>query len=212
MTSAQTRKIVGAAFTSGLLGISCVALGLLVVTSSCRAQARTPDPAAWRAMSYADLQHPSSSTATYFDIWKEAIDDNNRTYATHGHDRFADGNAPVAEAHFVVWSSRRSVVLSMLNTASGCTTIQTLSKAAVTVRLCPMRLALYEGIEVHVMDAGRGCFVESAAGKTTDQEAAVYASYDVRTRTLRTGAIVNHAVVPDCSFEVPIPTPSDYVR
>ena len=45
------------------------------------AQTPTPDPAAWRPMSYADLQRPNPTTSTYADIWKDAIDRNNRAYA-----------------------------------------------------------------------------------------------------------------------------------
>lgn len=195
---------VATTMVSLLLVLASCAL-CVTISTTCRAQALTPDPAAWRAMPHADLQHPTASTATYFDIWKDAIDANNRSYSARGDSRFANGNAPAVEAHFVVWSSRRSVVLTILNTATRCSDKQTLREAAMVVRLCPMRLAIYEGIQVRVMDAGRACFLESVSGAAADTQATSYSSYDVATRTLRTGAIVNHGVVQGCSFDIPLP-------
>lgn len=56
----------------------------LTMAAPSLAQTPTPSPEAWRPISYADLQRPSSATATYADIWKDAIDENNRTYSTRG--------------------------------------------------------------------------------------------------------------------------------
>lgn len=156
-------------------------------------------------MSYADLQRPSSSTATYVDIWKDAIEHNNDEYRARGDRRFADGNAPVTEAHFVIWSSRRSIVLSVLDTAIGCTVKAAAPEARATVKLCPLRIAVYEGLQVRTMDGGRACFLELAPGAPPDPAAsAAYASYDVQTRTLRTGMIVNHKAVDGCSLAIPL--------
>jgi hypothetical protein len=169
------------------------------------AQSVTPDPGAWRPLSYADLQRPSPSTATYVDIWKDAIDRNNEEYRARGDRRFAEGNAPVTEAHFVIWSSRRSVVFSILDTAIGCTVKAVVPEARATVKLCPLRIAVYEGHQVRTMDGGRACFLELAPGAPADPAAsAAYASYDVQSRTLKTGMIVNHKAVDGCSLAVPL--------
>ena len=169
------------------------------------AQSVTPDPGAWRPMSYADLQHPSPATATYVDIWKDAIERNNGGYRARGDQRFAVGNAPVTEAHFVIWSSRRSVVFSVLDTAIGCTTKAVVPEARATVKLCPLRIAVYEGLQVRTMDGGRACFLELARGVTADPTAsAAYAAYDVRSRTLKTGMIIDHKAVDGCSLAVPL--------
>lgn len=207
MNSTQTKKHRRGASRPGPKGLGSTCFGFaLLAAAACHAQALTPDPAAWRPMTHADLAHPTATTATYFDIWKDAIDDNNRAFAAKGDTRFVNGNAPAVESHFVVWSSRRSVVLTVLNTATGCVDQQALSDGAVTVRLCPMRLAVYEGIQVQVMDAGRACFLESAPGRAANAAtAATYTSYDIAARTLRVGAMVNHAVLQGCSFEIPIP-------
>lgn len=180
-------------------------IAMTEITSAVTAQSLTPDPAAWRPMSYANLQKPSAETATYVDIWKDAIDANNRGYKARGDQRFADGNAPVTEAHFVVWSSTRSVVLSVLDTAIGCSVKQVDHSAHATVKLCPMRIAIYEGLQVTTMDGGRGCFLELKAGATPDLASSVaYASYDVARKTVKTGMIVNHRAVDGCSLDVPL--------
>jgi len=177
---------------------------MLMESTSAKAQAVTADPGAWRSMSYANLQTPSAATATYVDIWKDAIEKNNRHYEERGDRRFSGGNAPVSEAHFVIWSSRRSVVFSVLDTASQCEPKAAFPESGATVKLCPMRIAIYEGLQVRTMDGGKACFLElnqpSAAGSS-----GAYASYDTTSRTLKTGMIVNHAAVDGCSFDVPLP-------
>ncbi|UOK73772.1 hypothetical protein [Ancylobacter polymorphus] len=169
------------------------------------AQTVTPDPGTWRPMAYADLQRPSRATATYTDIWKDAIERNNDGYRQRGDHRFAGGNAPVTEAHFVIWSRGRSVVLSILNTAIGCTIKTAVPQARATVKLCPIRIAIYEGIQVHTLDGGYACFLELEPGASPDPTvSAAYASYDVPKRTLKTGMIVNHKAVDGCSLDVPL--------
>lgn len=189
-------------------GASTLIAGMMMMaglTTAARTQSLTPDPAAWRPMSYANLQKPSPQTRTYVDIWRDAIDANNRAYKARGDLRFSDGNAPVTEAHFVIWSAQRSVVLSVLDTAIECSIKQVAPDAHATVKLCPMRIAIYEGLQVRTMDGGRGCFLELALGATSDPAAsAAYASYDVATKTVKTGMIVNHKAVDGCSLDLPL--------
>ncbi|SCB50160.1 hypothetical protein [Rhizobium multihospitium] len=173
--------------------------------SQAQAQAVTSDPGAWRAMSYANLQAPSPATATYIDIWKDALDANNRHYESRGDRRFAGGNAPATEAHFIIWSSRRSAVFTILDTASQCTTKASFPDAGATVKLCPMRIAIYEGLQVRTMDGGKACFLELAGTLADANASGAYASYDVASRSLKTGLIVNHTAVDGCSFSVPLP-------
>jgi hypothetical protein len=188
------------------------AISFLVVPGlPAAAQALTPDPGAWRPVSYADLQRVSSATATYADIWKDAIEENNRAYITHGDKRYVDGNAPVTEAHFVIWSPKKSVVLSILNTATACTLKEVRAAARATVKLCPLRIAIYEGVQVHTMDGGRACFLElstAGAGETSDPNRAIsYAAYDVATKTLKTGLVIDHQAIDGCSQKIPLYPP-----
>jgi hypothetical protein len=174
------------------------------------AQSLTPDPASWRPMSYANLQKPSPKTATYLEIWKDAIDANNRAYKARGDQRFSDGNAPVTEAHFVIWSPAKSVVLSILNTATGCTLKDVRAAAGATVKLCPLRIAIYEGLQVRTLDGGRACFLELAApvgGADGGAQAVSYASYDVASKTVKTGLIIDHQAVDGCSQNIALYPP-----
>ncbi|VVB50332.1 hypothetical protein RHCH11_RHCH11_04197 [Beijerinckiaceae bacterium RH CH11] len=169
------------------------------------AQTPTPNPEAWRPISYADLQRPSSATATYADIWKDAIDDNNRAYRARGDTRFASGNAPVTEAHFVIWSPAKSVVVSVLDTATGCTLKDVHALILATIKLCPLRIAFYEGIRLRTMDGGRTCFLELARGTAVDPNRAIsYAAYDVSTKTVKTGLVIDHQAVDGCSQTIPL--------
>ncbi len=168
------------------------------------AQERTPDPGAWRPVSYSDLTAPAPANATFVDIWKEEIEANNKTYREKGDFRFAGGNAPATEAHFVIWSPAKSVVLSILNTATHCTTKQ--RDAGVLVKLCPMPLVIYEGVRTQVLDADRGCFVEidPSIGQQSSV-AAAYAAYDLGARTIKTGLVVMGQAVEGCSHGIPLP-------
>lgn len=190
------------------VAVSYLLIGLTLPLQA-HAQTPTPDPAAWRPMSYADLQRPNPTTSTYADIWKDAIDRNNRAYEDRGDHRFADGNAPATEAHFVIWSARKSVVLSVLDTVTGCTLKVVRAASRATIRMCPMRLAIYEGALVRTMDGGLGCYLElgrTAAGEVADPDrAAAYASYEPATRTVHTGFVVDHEAVEGCSRNIPLP-------
>lgn len=181
-------------------------LGLVVCDATLAlAQTPTPDPGAWRPLAYSDLRSPTARAATYVDIWKDALDANNRAYAARGDRRFAAGNAPASEAHFVIWSAKRSVVLSVLNTVLGCTEKARDRDVDAVVKLCPMRVAIYDGLEVRTMDAGRACILEPGPGARLDPSvSAAYGAYDVPTRTVKIGMIVNHRAVDGCSFNVPL--------
>ena len=183
---------------------------MLELATSAYAQSLTPDPGAWRPMSYANLQNPSPRSATYSDIWKDAIDANNRAYKARGDQRFSGGNAPATEAHFVIWSSTKSVVLSILNTVTGCTLKELRAAAGATVKLCPLRIAIYEGLQVRTLDGGHACFLEltsPVAGKSGEPQAASYASYDVATKTVKTGLIIDHQAVDGCSQNISLYPP-----
>lgn len=184
-----------------LLGLALILIGARPVFG----QALTADPGAWRPLTYSDLQRPTARSATYADIWKDRIEANNDAYRTRGDRRFVDANAPATEAHFVIWSAKRSVVISILNTAFGCKEKQRDRNAAVVVKLCPMRVAIYDALQVRTMEAGRACFIEPAADTTLHPKlAAAYGAYDVASKTLKLGLVVGHRPIAGCSFNVPL--------
>ncbi|WP_126116702.1 MULTISPECIES: hypothetical protein [unclassified Bosea (in: a-proteobacteria)] len=185
-----------------------ILLGLLLIPADAAplpAQALTPDPGAWRPLAYSDLQRPTPRNATYADIWKDQIDANNAAYRARGDRRFVDANAPATEAHFVIWSAKRSVVLSILNTALGCKEKARDRNAAIVVKLCPMRVAIYDGLQVRTMEAGQACFIEPVPETTLNPKmAAAYGAYDVASKTLKLGLVVSHQAPDGCSFNVPL--------
>lgn len=201
-------RSLGGALPAGIL----VAMTMVFEAAAVlHAQSLTPDPGAWRPLSYANLQTPSPQIATYLDIWKDAIEANNRAYVARGDLRFAAGNAPATEAHFVIWSPAKSVVLSILDTAIGCSLKEMRASAGATVKLCPMRIAIYEGVQVRTLDGGQACFLELAQPPQSaggDASGAVsYASYDVATKTVRTGVVIDHQAVDGCSQNIALYPP-----
>ena len=64
------------------LCVCAVVAGVMMIdlTAAAHAQSLTPDPGAWRPMPYANLQTAAPQTATYLDIWKDAVEANNRAY------------------------------------------------------------------------------------------------------------------------------------
>lgn len=197
---------VGHAFIILNVGLCTLLFGLLAPAV---AQTPTPDPSAWRPVSYADLQRPDPTTGTYAEIWQDVIFRNNTAYADRGDHRFVGGNAPVTEAHFVIWSARKAVVLSVLDTATGCTLLAIRPAAHATIKKCPVRLAIYEGALVQTLSGGLGCYLElepTAVGGRSDLDRAVaYASYDPAIRTVHTGLVIDHEAVEGCSQDIPLP-------
>lgn len=215
-TSALPREDrTGISLAAGALASQWAVLAAILATvmpiAAASTQEVTPDPTAWRPLSYADLRQPSTATRTYADIWKDALDENNRAYLARGDTRFQMSNAPATEAHFVIWSTRKSVVLSILNTATGCALKEFHAAARATVKLCPLRVAIYEGVQVRTLDGGRTCFLELAApgpGENADPNRAVaYGSYDPATKVVRTGLVIDHQAVEGCSHEIPLYPP-----
>lgn len=189
-------------------GVLLAGMIMVDLSTSANAQSLTLDPGAWRPMAYANLQAPTPQTVTYLDIWKDAIDANNRAYKARGDLRFSDGNAPATEAHFVIWSSTKSVVLSILNTVTGCALKEVRAAAGATVKLCPLRIAIYEGLQVRTLDGGHACFLELASlVASVAPQAASYASYDVATKTVKTGLIIDHQAVDGCSQNIALYPP-----
>ncbi len=184
------------------------AAALIAGIGGVAAQELTPDPRAWRPLAYADLRQPSGSALTYADIWRDALEENNRVYLARGDTRFRASNAPATEAHYVIWSSAKSVVLSILNTATGCTLKEVRADAGASVKLCPMRLAIYEGVSVTTLDGGQACFLELGPGATGEApdptRAAAYASYDPAARIVKLGLVVDHQPIEGCSHDVPL--------
>ena len=167
----------------------------------------TPNPDKWRPVVYRDLQIPGPLDAPFTGIWADMIDRNNRRYAAAGDSRYAVGNAPAREAHFVVRGGDKIAMLSVLNIATACKTIAADAATNINVKMCPMRLAFWQGLRGNVRQA-QGCYLEPGAEPgniTPDPSYAVsYASYDVATKSIKLGVILAHKAVEKCSQIVPL--------
>jgi hypothetical protein len=179
----------------------------LLVRAAAQELALTPNPDKWRPVVYRDLQIPGPLDAPFIGLWADMIDQNNRRYTSAGDTRYAVGNAPAREAHFVVRGGDRIAMLSVLNIATACKTITTDAAANINVKMCPMRLAIWQGPQGTIRQA-HGCYLEPGAQPgnfTPDPSYAVsYASYDVATRAINLGVILAHKAVEKCSQTVPL--------
>ena len=171
----------------------------------------TPDPEKWRPVVYRDLQIPGPLDAPFTGVWADMIDRNNRRYAAAGDSRYAVGNAPAREAHFVVRGGDKVAMLSVLNIATACTTIAADAATNISVKMCPMRLAFWRGptgTAKGSINQAQGCYLEPGAQPgnfTPDPSYAVsYASYDVATKSIKLGVILAHKAVEKCSQTVPL--------
>lgn len=159
----------------------------------------------WRLLVYDNLAQPSSLTASYTDLWSDQIDANDRAYIAQGDAQYSSGHAPASEAHFVVRSPERAAVLSILDTATGCTTITVFQDVNIIVRSCPLKIAIYENGSKTVTEGRRGCFLELTAQKPGEPiSGASYAAFDPKTRSIKIGTIVNHKPVPECQATIPL--------
>ena len=177
-----------------------------VVSQAAFAQALTPHPENWRPIVYRDLQIPGPEDRVFVDLWADLIQSNNRRYIAAGDRRYALSNAPAREAHVVVRGGDRSALLSILDTATNCAVVVEDPATKTSVKICPMRLALWIGAQPIIREA-KGCYLEprSAGAFTSDPSyAASYASYDVATKSIRLGVILAHRAVERCAQTVPL--------
>lgn len=189
--------------------IRCLAALCFVAALGQQAKAQpetTLDPQAWRPVVYYDLQFPSENAANYASIWADRIEANNQAYIARGETRYAVGNAPAYEAHYTIKSPSRTVVLTFLNTRTGCAIKQRFPAANVNVLTCPLRVAIFEAGKKSISEA-TGCYLErgTAQNVSSDPTASVsYVSYDVIKKAFKTGMIVAHKAIDGCSQVIPI--------
>lgn len=177
------------------------------MAAAAQAQELTPHPENWRPIVYRDLQIPGPQDRIYADLWADLIQSNNRRYLAAGDRRFLLGNAPVREAHALVRGGDKAALLSILNTATHCVALARDPRNDLSVKMCPMRLAVWNGTSTTLREA-KGCYLEPGAGEQNSSAnppyAASYISYDVVTKSIRLGVILARRVVEPCSQTVPL--------
>lgn len=161
----------------------------------------SPQTNDWKPIIYSDLTTPTASSAVYQELWSNEIAGNNKAYVAKGDFRWTYGNAPAFESHFVVRSPTKTVILSVLDTGSGCSPNSDQTAGGAIVKLCPLLVAVYQGSTVTVVRGRKGCFLENGladhAGDPTDSVS--YAAYDKEHKTIKLGTVVNHRPVSGCS-------------
>jgi hypothetical protein len=178
---------------------------LMGITSTLSpAQETTPNPGAWRPLVHADLKTELPDNLTYVDIWKDALAANNRAYDAKGVTRGPGENAPAVDAHVVIRSPQRTVVLTMLDTEAGCKPAPFPKSVSVAVKMCPTRLVIFDGVLSSTKDLPPSCYLEVESGGSTDPSAyAAYAAYDTVTMTIKIGLIIDHQPVDQCARFIP---------
>ena len=179
----------------------------LCAAAAAQAQELTPHPENWRPIVYRDLQIPGPQDQIYAELWADVIQSNNRRYLAAGDRRFLLGNAPVREAHALVRGGDKVALLSILDTATHCVAVTRDPSSDLSVKMCPMRLAIWNGSSTTLREA-KGCYLEPGAGArksmANSSHAASYTSYDVVTKSIRLGVILGRRVIAKCSQTVPL--------
>lgn len=161
----------------------------------------SPDPRAWRPLVQTDLRLRGPGNAVYADLWADLIARNNDAARVGISSRPILGNTPVSEAHFVVRNTETVALLSVLNAHTLCKPVSS------GVIRCPLRLTIYRGGSSSVRE-GTGCLPLIAVSGTTpgnmSSGTGAYASYDVATRSIRYGVLIDHEAIDGCSQTLPI--------
>lgn len=164
------------------------------------AQELTANPGAWRPLVRADLATEKPDNLTYIDIWKDVLAANNRAYDAKGAARTPGENAPATDAHIVIRSAERTIVLSTIDAATVCKP----SSFAVSVKMCPTRLVIFEGPVGKTKDLPSSCYLEINSATTPDLNAyGAYAAYDTITKTIKLGLILDHRPIDECARFIP---------
>jgi len=190
--------------TSWAAVVPVVAAMACTFVSTLRAQQLTANPGAWRPLVHADLATELPDNLTYIDVWKDALVANNEAYEAKGAALVAGRNAPASDAHVVVRSSTRTVVLTTLDTEGGCKPAEFSYPSDVTIKLCPTRLVVFEGAIANTRQLPASCYLEGdPKSSPTADDTASYAAFDTVTNTIKIGMIVNHRAIDECARFIP---------
>jgi hypothetical protein len=193
------------AFVTRALAALPLAIAMaFAVGSTLGAQELTANPGAWRPLVSADLREELPDNLTYIDVWKDALVANNKAFEAKGSTLVGGRNAPASDAHVVVRGSARTIVLTTLDTESGCKPAEFSYPADVTIKICPTRLVVFEGAVANTTELPANCYLESEPkSSAAPNDAASYAAYDTITKTIKIGLIVNHRAIDECVRFIP---------
>lgn len=186
--------------------------GLWAAQAHSQSGGATTDPERPRPLKYADLREDGPQVGTFREIWADALSQNNKAYEHQGDLRYVGSFAPATEAHYIIWTPSRSVVFSVLNTATFCKKHLERPDIGVSVKMCPMRVAFYEGGRKIVIGGMNVCYLEwtdPALAKSDPYRSVAYASYDPKSKLLSVRITVDHKAIDDCGYSIKLTSEVD---
>ena len=175
----------------------------------------TPDPERWRPVAYSDLRLPRGEAESYASIWQDLLDESNSKpppAPLPGRPlpdpslSYAVGNRGASEWHFTINFQTKLAALTVLDTPNVCTDEYPSAATAVKIKVCPMRLAMFEGDHYALVIDGAACFLEKQPDAPIEDSSATRTevSYDVTVRAFKIRYTVSHMEIPQCAQTVPL--------
>ena len=175
----------------------------------------TPDPERWRPVAYSDLRFPRGEAESYASIWQDRLDESNAKpppVAIPGRPApdpslsYAVGNRGASEWHFTINFQTKLAALTVLDTPNVCTDEYPSPAIGARIKVCPMRLALFEADSYSLIVDGAACYIEKQPQAPVEDSSATRTevSYDVGARAFKIRYTVSHIEIPQCAQTVPL--------
>jgi hypothetical protein len=153
---------------------------------------------------------PQGEAESYASLWQDRLDESNKNPApgkpgTPLNLSITVGNRGASEWHFSINFQTKLVAISVLSTPHVCTDEYSSPTPGITIKVCPMRLATFEGGSYSLVD-GAACFVQKEPNAPVEDSTATvtYASYDAATRSIHLRYTVSHQEIARCAQTVPL--------
>jgi hypothetical protein len=173
----------------------------------------TSDPERWRPVAYADLAFPEGEAEAYASIWQDRLDESNAHPPTTSSPdsmsnpkmSFALGNRGASEWHFSANFQTKLVTLSVLYTPYVCTDEYPSPSTAARIKVCPMRLAVFQDGRYAITDSAACFLLKTGEGPIEDSGATTtQVAYDVGLRAFKIRYTVSHTNIAQCEQTVPL--------
>jgi hypothetical protein len=198
-----------------LLSSSLAAGFVLLPATAASPESFTPDPERWRPVAYSDLRFPRGEAESYASIWQDRLDESNSKRAPEplpggafpdSSLSYAVGNRGASEWHFTINFQTKLAALTVLDTPNVCTDEYPSPELGVKIKVCPMRLAVFESDRYALVIEGAACFIEKQPQAPIEDSSATRTevSYDVTVRAFKIRYMVSHVEIPQCAQTVPL--------
>lgn len=192
---------------------SILAAGFVLLPATASAESFTPDPERWRPVAYSDLRLPRGEAESYASIWQDRLDESNSKPPpaplpgrplTDPSLSYAVGNRGASEWHFTINFQTKLAALTVLDAPNVCTDEYPSPAVGVKIKVCPMRLAMFEADRYALVIDGAACFLEKQPQAPIEDSSATRTevSYDVAARAFKIRYTVSHVEIPQCGQTV----------